>query len=62
MYDSIPDKIKQEFISKVVNVYIFYHIDLIYMLDFKNPIWCLICTMTFSYGMTIMDLTVNISQ
>ena len=33
MYTSIPDKIQQEIISNVDDVFIFYHIVLIDMLD-----------------------------
>jgi hypothetical protein len=40
----------------------FYHIVLIDMFNFKNSIWRLIRTRTLSYGMSIVDLTVNISQ
>jgi len=47
---------------KIGDVFIFYHIVLIGMLDFKNSIWLLFCTRTLSYGMSIVDLTVNISQ
>jgi hypothetical protein len=38
MNASVLDKIKQEIISMVPDVFIFYHIVLIDMLDFKNLI------------------------
>jgi len=46
MYASISDKIKQEIISKVGSVFIFYHIVVI---D-KNSIWLLIQTGTLGCG------------
>ena len=63
MYTYILEKIQQEIISKVCNVFIFYHIvsiDTFCMLDFKTSIWQLFHTRTLS--MSIVDLTVNISQ
>ena len=50
MQTSILDKIQQEIISKVHvgDVFIFYHIVLTDMLDYKNSIWQLICTRTLS--------------
>jgi len=52
------DKIQQEIISKVHvgDVFIFYHIVLTDMLDYKNSIWQLICTRTLSYSMSVVDL------
>jgi hypothetical protein len=60
MHASIPDKIQQEIISKVGDIFIFYHIDLIDMMDFKNSIWQLIPTSL--HCMSIVDLTIYISQ
>jgi hypothetical protein len=62
MYASILDKIQQEMISKVGDVFIFYHIVSIDMLDFKNSIWLLFHTRILSYIMSVVDLMVNISQ
>jgi hypothetical protein len=62
MYASISEKIQQEIVSEVDNVFIFYYIILIDMLDFKNSIWRLIHTRNLSYVMSVVDLTVNISQ
>ena len=62
---SMPDKIQQEFISKVGNAFIFYHIvvqNVINMLIFKNSIWWLFRARTLRYGISVMDLTVNFSQ
>jgi len=36
--------------------FIFYHVVLIDMLDFKNSIWWLIHTRTLSYDVSIVDL------
>jgi hypothetical protein len=60
--DMLLDKIQQATISKVGNVFIFYHIVLFDMLDFKNSIWWLIHFRTLSSGMSIVGLAVNISQ
>ena len=57
---SFLDKIQQEIISKVCDVFIFYHI-VVDKLDFKNSIWWLIQTRTVSYDMSTVDLTANIS-
>jgi len=43
-YVSISDKIQQVVILMVGDVFIFYHVVFIDMLDFKNSIWQLICT------------------
>jgi len=62
MHTSVLDKIHQEIISNVGDVFILYHFVLIDMLDFKNSIWWLIHFRTLSYGMSIVGLAVNISQ
>jgi hypothetical protein len=62
MYASNSNKIQQEIISKVGDVFIFYHIVLTDMLDFKNSIWRLLRTWTLMYDMSIVDLMANISQ
>jgi len=55
MYASISDQIKQGIISSVGDVFIFYHVVVIDMLDFKNSIWWLIRTRIIRYGMSIVD-------
>jgi hypothetical protein len=62
MYASISKKIQQEIVSEVGDVFIYYYIILIDMLDFKNLIWRLIRTRNLSYGMSVVDLMVKISQ
>jgi len=62
MHASVSDKIQLEIISMVCDVFIFYHIVLTDILDFMKSIWRLIHTRTLSYDMSVVDLTVNISQ
>ena len=62
-YSSISDKIQQQIISKEGDVFIFCHTILIDMLGIKDSIWRLIHTRTpVIYGMSVVDLMVNISE
>ena len=62
-YSSISDKIQQQIISKEGDVFIFCHNILIDMLGIKDSIWRLIHTRTpVIYGMSVVDLMVNISE
>ena len=62
-YSSISDKIQAQIISKEGDVSIFCHIVYNDMLGIKDSIWRLIRTRApLIYGMSVVDLKVNISQ
>ena len=50
LYASIFYKIQQDIIQEVSDIFIFYHIVLINMLNFKNSIWRLIRIRTLNFG------------
>jgi len=60
MYTSVLNKFWQENISKVGGVFIFCHIVLTVMLNWKISIWRLIHIKL--YDMSTVDLTANIRQ
>ena len=54
--------LKDLIISKVADIFIFYHIALNGMLDFKYSTWWLIRTISLRYSMSDVELMVNISK